>query len=76
MVLEPDLYPKHKALMVRLLRDKRWIQITEEPEPEVELEEPDDGDDEPHLLPHQLEVVEKLRRAKTQIVTSVPGELP
>lgn len=57
--LQPDKYPKHAELAKRLDRLPSWDSREPVPKVKKEVDEPviDDG-----LLPHQREVIEKIKR--------------
>lgn len=56
--LEPDVYPKHKALADKLLRSRAWKQVDSEAprKPTEPVATPSDG-----ILPHQRQALDRLR---------------
>ena len=62
VVLSPDDFPGHQALVETLRRSVRWSEVVEDSSEEEEetTVEPDD-DEGAILLPHQQMVVERLR---------------
>ena len=62
--LEPDKYPKHRAIVDKLARRRAWEEITDDGEvlqPEVQAAPQPKQKAEDQILPHQLAALQKLR---------------